>query len=52
MAFSKKASFLESTLGKVVFGMILLVVLIGLILVFTGTLQAAWQKFVSAFRFG
>jgi len=51
-ALKKRAGFMETTLGKVVFGLILLIVLIGLVMLFTGTLQGVWKKFVSAFRFG
>ena len=47
-----KKAMLESTLGKVVFGLILIIVVLGLIMAFTGTLHEIWAGFINIFRFG
>lgn len=49
---SNKKAMLESTLGKVVFGMVVIVILIGLVMVFSGKLSGIWQSFTRVFRFG
>ncbi len=51
MEFNKKA-MLESTLGKVVFGFVVIIVLIGLVMLFTGKLHTIWEGFIKVFRFG
>ncbi len=47
-----KKAMLESTLGKVVFGLILIIILIGLVLIFSGVLDQVWDGFTGIFRFG
>lgn len=52
MKSNKKAGFMETTLGKVVFGLIVILVLIAIVMLFTGKMQDAWRAFVRTFRFG
>ena len=52
MNLKKKAGLMETTLGKVVIGVALLLVLIGLALLFSGKLGTVWDKFARALRFG
>lgn len=47
-----KKAMLESTLGKVIFGLIVIVVVIGIILIFTGKLGAIWDMLARVMRFG
>lgn len=51
MRTSKKA-MLESTLGKVVLALVVIIVLIGLVMLFTGRLHIIWEGFMKVFRFG
>jgi len=48
----RKKAMLESTLGKVVFGLIVIIVLLGLVMIFTGKLNEIWSGFARVFRFG
>lgn len=52
MKLKKKAGLMETTLGKVVIGVALLLVLIGLVLLFSGKLGTIWDKFARILRFG
>ncbi|MBN2112250.1 hypothetical protein JW707_04075 [Candidatus Woesearchaeota archaeon] len=52
MNLKKKAALMESTLGKVVIGVALLLVLIGIILLFSGKLGDVWDSFTRVLRFG
>lgn len=47
-----KKALLESTLGKVVLGAIIIVILIGFVLIASGRLSAIWKQFARVFRFG
>lgn len=47
-----KKALLESTLGKVVLGAIIIVVLIGFVLIASGKLGEIWSNFTRVFRFG
>lgn len=49
---TNKKAMLESTLGKVVLAVIVLVVLIGLVMVFSGKLQGIWRGLARVLRFG
>jgi len=49
---SNKKAMLESTLGKVVFGLVVIVVLLGIVMIFSGKLSGIWQSFMRMFRFG
>ncbi len=51
MKIHKKA-ILESTLGKVVLMLVVIIVIIGLVLLFTGRLHGIWEGFMKVFRFG
>jgi len=47
-----KKGLLESTLGKVVLAVIVLVVLIGLVMAFSGRLSSLWGGLARVLRFG
>ena len=47
-----KKAMLESTLGKVVLAVIMLVIIIGLVMVFSGKMQEIWRSLARALRFG
>ena len=49
---NKKAGFMETTLGKVVLGLIIIIVLLGIVMLFTGKLHDVWAGFLKVFRFG
>lgn len=52
MKSNKKAGFMETTLGKVVFGLIVVVIVLAIIWLFSGKLSEVWAAFARKFRFG